>query len=45
MNLKDVMETLGHSQIAMTADLYGHMYQERREQIAASMDLALGAHA
>jgi integrase len=41
LNLKDVSETLGHSRIAVTADLYGHMYDERRREIADRMDAIL----
>lgn len=40
--LKDVMETLGHSQIGLTANLYGHLYDDRRDELAAMMDRALG---
>lgn len=39
--LKEVSEMLGHSQIAITADLYGHLYDEARRGIAAKMDLAV----
>jgi hypothetical protein len=41
MTLKDVMDTLGHSQIALTANLYGHLYAERRQEIADRMDAVL----
>jgi len=41
LNLKDVSETLGHSRIAVTVDLYGHMYDERRREIADRMDAIL----
>lgn len=41
LTAKDVMEVLGHSQISTTADLYGHMFDERRREIADRMDLAL----
>ncbi len=41
LNLKDVAETLGHSRIAVTVDLYGHMYDERRREIADRMDAIL----
>jgi integrase len=43
LNLKDVSETLGHSRIAVTVDLYGHMYDERRREIADRMDQILRA--
>jgi integrase len=45
LNLKDVSETLGHSRIAVTVDLYGHMYDERRREIADRMDAILSARA
>jgi integrase len=40
---KDVMETLGHTQLATTADLYGHMYAEVRREVADRMDAILTA--
>jgi integrase len=43
LNLKDVSETLGHSRIAVTVDLYGHLYDERRREIAERMDAILAA--
>ena len=33
---------LGHSQMSTRADLYGHMFGERRREIASRMDSALG---
>lgn len=41
LSAKAVMETLGHSQIATTADLYGHMYMELRQEVADRMDAIL----
>lgn len=41
LSAKAVMETLGHSQIATTADLYGHMYMELRREVADRMDAIL----
>jgi integrase len=38
---KAVMETLGHTQISTTADLYGHMYAELRQEVADRMDAIL----
>jgi hypothetical protein len=32
------METLGHSQIALAANLYGHLYADRRREIASRLD-------
>lgn len=39
--LHEVKETLGHSQITMTADLYGHMYDAAKQQTADRMDRAM----
>jgi integrase len=41
LSAKEVIETLGHSQISTTADLYGHMFDSRRREIADRMDDAL----
>lgn len=41
-SLKDVQDTLGHAQVALTANLYGHLYEERRQEIADRMDAHLG---
>jgi integrase len=35
--LRDVMEQLGHSQISLTANTYGHLFMERKRQLAAGM--------
>ncbi len=43
LTLKDIMETLGHSQISLAANLYGHLYAERRREVASRMDGILGA--
>ena len=43
LTLKDVMETLGHSQISLSANLYGHLYADRRREVASRMDGVLGA--
>jgi integrase len=45
MELKDIAETLGHSQISTTSDLYGHMYQELRQEVADRMDAVFAAPA
>ena len=42
LSLKDVQDTLGNSQFALTANLYGHLYDERRGEIADRMDALLG---
>jgi integrase len=36
-----VMEALGHSQISLTMNLYGHVYEQGEEEVANSMDRAL----
>ncbi|MDE3075754.1 MAG: site-specific integrase [Chloroflexota bacterium] len=41
--LRDVMEQLGHSQIALTANTYGHIYLERKKKLAASMGTFLSS--
>jgi integrase len=40
--LKIVSETLGHSSIAVTADVYAHVTPELRREAAVAMDRALG---
>lgn len=40
-SLKEVMDTLGHSQLALTAQTYGHLYDPARREVAARMDRAL----
>jgi integrase len=42
LSLKDVMETLGHSQISLAANLYGHLYVDRRREVASRMEGILG---
>ena len=37
-----VMETLGHSQISVTMDLYAHVSAPMQAEAAAKMDAALG---
>jgi hypothetical protein len=43
LNLKDGSETLGHSRIVVTVNLYGYMHDERRREIADRMDEILRA--
>lgn len=43
--LKIVSETLGHSGIAITADIYGHLLDDSRREAAEAMDRALGGRA
>jgi integrase len=40
--LKLISETLGHSSIVVTADVYGHLLDDARAAAAAAMDRALG---
>jgi integrase len=42
VNIKIVSETLGHSSITVTLDLYGHLIDEQRQQVADAMDRLLG---
>ena len=37
LTLKDVQEWLGHSDITLTANLYGHLDIKRKEKIADTM--------
>lgn len=37
--MKDVQELLGHAEISMTTDLYGHLDIERKKQISDTMSL------
>jgi site-specific recombinase XerD len=39
--LKVVQETLGHSTIRLTADLYGHLMPGDAEKVAETVDAAL----
>jgi integrase len=41
-HLRTVMEVLGHSQIALTANHYGHVQQRTMRDAADRMDAALG---
>jgi integrase len=36
-----VMETLGHSDIRVTMNLYGHVFEEAKQEAAAKMDALL----
>lgn len=37
MSLKDVQEWMGHSDISVTADIYGHLETQRKKDMAAKM--------
>lgn len=39
--VKDVQEWLGHSDIKMTANIYGHLDTKRKQGIAANMQQLL----
>lgn len=43
--MRAVMETLGHSSIALTADTYSHVLDEVRRDVATRMDGVLGGEA
>ena len=43
VDLKVVSETLGHSSIRITADVYGHLLEPAREEAAEAMERALFA--
>jgi integrase len=42
--LRDVMEQLGHSQIALTANTYGHIFLDRKRKLAATMGQFLSSN-
>jgi integrase len=39
--MKDISERVGHSKIGTTADIYGHLFQERKERSADLLDKEL----
>jgi integrase len=41
--LEDVKNLLGHSSIVLTSNTYGHVLQERQQEVAAGLDAALGS--
>ena len=43
VNMRVVMETLGHSQISLTMDTYSHVLPDLQREAANQMDAALGA--
>lgn len=44
MTLKDVQEWLGHSDIKMTANVYGHLDVARKQSIADTMGSLLSSN-
>ncbi len=40
--MKTISETLGHSSIRVTANVYGHLFEEARTEAANAMQKALG---
>lgn len=42
VDLKGIQETLGHSSIETTSNIYTHMQDEGRQEVASRMDAALG---
>jgi integrase len=40
--LEDVKNLLGHSTITLTSNTYGHVLEQRQQQVAAGMDAILG---
>lgn len=41
-DLKEVKDVLGHSQVALTADLYGHLYASAKKRAADRIQRAIG---
>ncbi len=39
--LEDVKNLLGHSSIVLTSNTYGHVLEQRQEQVARGMDVVL----
>lgn len=40
--LRTVMDVLAHSTVTLTANTYGHLYDEARQEAARAMDRSLG---
>ncbi len=40
--LEDVKNLLGHSSIVLTSNTYGHVLEQRQQQVARGMDAVLG---
>lgn len=40
--IEDVKNLLGHSSITLTSNTYGHVLEQRQQQVAAGMDAILG---
>jgi integrase len=41
VNIKAISELLGHSSVAFTLQVYGHLLEETKRETAAKMDAAL----
>lgn len=41
-DLKEVKDVLGHAQVSLTANLYGHLYQEAKQRAADRVQRAIG---
>jgi site-specific recombinase XerD len=42
MTLEDVKNPLGHSTIVLTSNTYGHVLEQRQQEMARGMDAVLG---
>jgi len=42
LTLEDVKNLLGHSSIVLTSNTYGHVLEQRQQQVARGMDAVLG---
>jgi integrase len=40
--LEDAKRLLGHSSIVLTSNTYGHVLEQRQQQVASGMDAVLG---
>ncbi len=40
--LEDVKNLLGHNSIVLTWNTYGHVFEQRQQQVALGMDAVLG---
>jgi integrase len=42
MTLEDIENQLGHSTIVLTSNTYGHVLEQRHQEMARGMDAVLG---